>query len=67
MNTLRRTGRPTAWRLLVVGGTAVATLAAGLAATGPATASPGQNVVSLRDLEAEDLAATLAGRGVTVR
>ncbi len=33
----------------------------------PASASPGQSVTSLRDLEAEDLAATIAGRGITVR
>jgi hypothetical protein len=33
----------------------------------PASSSPGQSVTSLRDLEAEDLAATIAGRGITVR
>ena len=31
----------------------------------PASSSPGQSVTSLRDLEAEDLAATIAGRGIT--
>lgn len=43
-------------------------LAAGLAAGGqPATASPGQDVVSLRDQTAFALASTLVGRNVTLR
>ena len=53
----------------VVGAVCVAALvtSGAVAFALPASASPGQSVTSLRDLEAEDLAATIAGRGITVR
>lgn len=79
MNTSTAHGRPPAEprrgphqhrrATCVVGAACVAALVTSgtVAFALPASASPGQSVTSLRDFEAEDLAATIAGRGITVR
>ncbi len=64
---LPRGRRSVPTRLLATASAAALVVTGSVAAATTATASPGQSVTSLRTLEAEDLAATVAGRGVDVR